>query len=90
MKNCHKWMILCVVVAVAFVFVLPKFGVPLAGASLLIPILMIGCCVLPMLFMMRSGQGEGKGSCCSKREPKSDQETKEAGQNVKGSSGSCH
>ncbi len=86
MKNCHKWMIVCAVAALALVFVLPKLGVPLGGgASLLIPLLMIGCCVLPMLFMMKAGS-DGKGdSCCSK---KSKSELKSEGVAEKGKSGS--
>jgi hypothetical protein len=90
MKNCHKWMVVCVVGAIGIAFVLPQLGVPLAGSSLIVILLMIGCCVLPMLFMMKTGQGEGKGSCCSKGEQKSDQKGKEVGKDTKDSSASCH
>lgn len=90
MKNCHKWMILCVVAALAIIFVLPKLGVSLGGVSWLVPLLMIGCCVVPMLFMMSSGEGKEHGSCCSKKEAKSPQEGKPIVENVKSGSGSCH
>ncbi len=59
-------MILCVVVAVTLFVVLPKFGVPLAGATLLIPLLMIGCCVIPMAMMMFASPSGEKGGCCGK------------------------
>ncbi len=90
MKSCHKWMVACVLIALAIIFVLPRLGVSLPGAALLIPLLMIGCCVLPMLFMMRSGQGKDEASCCSKKEHKGEQENKGVAENVKSSSGSCH
>lgn len=89
MKNCHRWMLGCVAVAVILFVVLPRFGVAIAGASLIFPLLMIGCCVLPMLFMMKTDKGDG-GSCCAKKEQKSDEESKEVDKNVKSSSGSCH
>lgn len=90
MKNCHKWMIACVVGALAITFVLPILGVPLFGASLLFPLLMIACCVLPMLFMMKADGGNGKeGSCCSK-EHKGEQKTKAGAEKDKTGSKSCH
>lgn len=90
MKNCHKWMILCVVAALAIIFVLPKLGVSLGGVSWLVPLLMIGCCVVPMLFMMSSGEGKEHGSCCSKKGAKGPEEGKPVAENVKSGSGSCH
>lgn len=89
MKNCHRWMLACVAVAVILFVVLPRFGVAIAGASLIVPLLMVGCCVLPMLFMMRSDRGN-EGSCCAKKEPKNEQENKGVDKNVKSGSGSCH
>ena len=89
MKNCHRWMILCVVAAIVFIYVLPKFGVSFAGASLLIPILMIGCCVLPMFFMMKAGSDGKGGSCCSK-ENKGEQKIEGAVEKGKSSPKSCH
>ena len=83
-------MILCAVVAVAIVFLLPRFGVPIAGATLLFPLLMFGCCLLPMVFMMRSSKGKDGGSCCSTKEPKSGEDNKGETEKAKGSSGSCH
>ena len=90
MKNCYKWMVVCGVAAIAIAFLLPQLGVPLAGSSLIVLFLMIGCCVLPMLFMMKAGQGEGKASCCSMGEKKSDQEGKAVGKDAKDSAASCH
>ena len=88
MKNCHKWMILCVVGAIAIVFLLPKLGIPVAGASLLVTLLMVGCCVLPMLFMMKSASGE-KGGCCGKMDDsKTSADGKEQSQDSK--KPSCH
>lgn len=89
MKNCHKWMILCVVVALAFVFVLPKFGVSLAGASLLFPILMIGCCVLPMIMMMFSSRSE-KGGCCGQKDKSKTSSSDEKELNPTSEKTSCH
>lgn len=90
MKNCNKWMLFCVAIAIAIVFLLPKFGVAVAGASLLFPLLMIGCCVLPMFFMMKSSQGKEGGSCCSAKKGRTDQEHKEVAEDGKSSPGSCH
>lgn len=67
MKNCHKWMILCVVIASAVVFLLPQLGVTLVGASLVFPLLLILCCVLPMV-MMFSNSKEEPGGCCGKKD----------------------
>ncbi|HMO19119.1 MAG TPA: hypothetical protein PKA63_12720 [Oligoflexia bacterium] len=89
MKNCHKWMIACVVGAAALIFVLPKLGVSIWGASLLFPLLMIGCCVLPMFFMMRASSDGKGGSCCSK-ESKSKQKTEGEVDKEKSGSGGCH
>ena len=88
MKNCHRWMLACVAVAVILFVVLPRFGVSIAGASLLIPLLMVGCCVLPMLFMMKSSSGE-KGGCCGKMDnAKASADGKEQSQDSK--KPSCH
>lgn len=89
MKHCYKWMLFCVAAALAVYFILPKFGIAVGGASLLVLLLMIGCCVLPMLFIMKSGIQGDKGSCCSKGS-KSSEATKEADKDVKGGAGSCH
>ena len=83
-------MIGCVVAAIANAFVLPQLGVPLAGSSLLVLVLMVGCCVLPMLFMMKAGQGEGKASCCGKGEQKGEQDGKVVSKDAKDTSASCH
>lgn len=64
MKHCYKWMVLCVGIALAIFVILPRFGIAIAGASLLVPIIfIIGCCVIPMLFMMRSSSHGEKGWC---------------------------
>lgn len=89
MKNCHKWMLVCVVVALAIAFVLPRFGVSLAGASFLVPLLMIGCCVLPMLFMTMSARDGKESSCCSK-EGKPVLDGEKGTEKLKSESGSCH
>jgi len=67
-------MAVCVVVGLAALFILPRIGVPLVGASLIFPLLMIGCCVVPMLFMMKMGS-DGKGMSCCSKESKSEQKT---------------
>ena len=65
MKNCYKPIIACGVIALGLVFVLPRIGVPIAGASLLILLLMIGCCVIPIFMIMRFSSSK-KGGCCRK------------------------
>jgi hypothetical protein len=90
MKHCFKWMIACVLIALTLTIILPKFGVAAAGASLLIPLLMIGCCVLPLLIMV--GSKKESGSCCSKKDDQRHRESdaKTNADGVKPSSGSCH
>ena len=51
MKKSGTWIIACLVGALAIAVFLPKFGLPVAGASL-VTILIIGCCVIPMVVMM--------------------------------------
>lgn len=48
-----NWMIIGLVVVVAVVLLLPTFGVamPTGNISLLLIIVLLACCVLPMLFM---------------------------------------
>lgn len=89
MNSCFKWMAVCVVLALALSYVPQAFGVSLAGVSVLIPLLMIGCCVLPMLALSSSGK---KGGCCAK-EGKDDSSAALAAQSdQKSTSGktSCH
>ena len=90
MKHCLRWMIACVLIALTLAVILPKFGVVTAGASLLIPFLMIGCCILPLLLMF--GQRGNSKSCCTKKngESPSSSDTKTTSDAVKSSSGSCH
>ena len=91
MKNCYKGMIACVLIALALFVVLPKFGYTIAGASLLIPLLMIGCCVLPMLFMMKcASPAEEKGGCCGKTENSKTSTSDEKEQKVAPQKPSCH
>ena len=63
MKGCHKWMLLCVIIAVLIAFA-PRFGWQITGGGLILTLLMFGCCVLPMLMMAFSSKKSGKGSCC--------------------------
>ena len=70
MKSCHKWMLICLLGAVAIVFILPRFGLPIVGASILIPLLIIGCCVVPMFMMLSSRSGKTGGCCGHKDELK--------------------
>jgi|GEM_PF-4492378 len=64
MKNCQKWMLLFAVIAVGAVLVLPQYGFQYSGLPVLIGLLMIGCCVLPMIFWMCKASVAGGGSCC--------------------------
>ena len=89
MKNSPYWMIVCVGLALAAVVLLPQFGVPLAGASLFFLVLMIGCCVLPMLFMMRAGSDGKDSSCCSEENESEQKSVGEIGKEKRGSK-SCH
>lgn len=91
MKHCYKWMILCVAVALAVLFILPKFGIAVAGASLIVPILMIGCCVIPMIMMMSaSGSEGGKRGCCGGHEDSKNPVTGEKEQKPTSPKQSCH
>ena len=71
MKNCQKSMLLFAVIAVGAVLLLPDYGFQYSGLPVLIGLLMIGCCVLPMIFGMSkasvAGGGSG-GSCCGGKE----------------------
>lgn len=88
MKHCYKWMAACVAVGLVAFLILPMVGVPIAGTSLLFPLLMVGCCVLPMLFMVKSGQKAEGHSCCSK--PIQIGDVKNAATKTKSQSGCCH
>lgn len=91
MKHCYKWMVLCVAVALAIFVILPMFGIAIAGASLLVPILMIGCCIIPMVMMMRaSGSEGGKGGCCGGHEKTKEPATSEKEQKPASTKQSCH
>ena len=89
MKHCYKWMAACVVMALAVAFVLPRIGVPFAGLALLAPLLMIACCVLPMLFMLKAGQDGKKGSCCVK-ESEASESSKGVQDKANSSAARCH
>lgn len=68
MKSCHKWMIICLLGAVAIVFLLPRFGLPIVGASILIPLLIFACCVVPMVMIMFSSRSGKTGGCCGHKD----------------------
>lgn len=71
MIHCRPWMLAVCLAALALVFLLPRFGVDVAGSGLLFTLLMVGCCVLPMLMSMR----KKGGGCCGKEEPTGSSET---------------
>lgn len=69
MKSCHKSMLICAAIAIGLIFLLPQFGVAVGSASLLFPLIMVVCCVLPMFLMMKAAKSEnGKSGCCGSKE----------------------
>lgn len=90
MKSCHKGMIICLLGAIAVVFVLPKLGLPVAGASVLIPLLMFGCCVIPMVMVLFSARSEGKGGCCSHKENTQNANSEDKVVKIQTQKPSCH
>lgn len=63
MKSCHRpWMIVACVGIAVLLLLSPWLGVDTAGAGVLLTLLMVGCCVLPMLLIMAPrGEREGGG-----------------------------
>ena len=90
MKSCHKWMIICLAGAVAIVFVLPRFGLPVEGASILIPLLMIGCCVLPMVMMMFTSRSGKMGGCCGHKDDSKPSSSENPAMKAFAEKPSCH
>ena len=65
MKNCYKPMLICLGIAVAAILILPRFGIQIAGGSVLVGLLLIACCAVPMVIMMSGkSSGETMGGCC--------------------------
>lgn len=70
MKACHRpWMLIACVVILALLFLLPRFGVNVAAAGVLLPLLMIGCCLLPMLLIVLPRKDDGGRGCCGAGKP---------------------
>lgn len=71
MKHCLNWMIGCVVVLGALYFLLPMLGGPIVSASAAIPLLLVACCVTPMVMMAvmskRQTANGAKGCCGGKK-----------------------
>jgi len=88
MKSCPKWMLFCAVIAVGVVLMLPQYGFQFSGFPVLISLLMIGCCVLPMIIMM-SKASVGGGSCCGGKHKAFSEEEKK-GQVMGTQKPSCH
>jgi len=66
MKHCYKYMIVCALLGLGLMFVSTRLGLPAYLAPFLVPVMMIGCCVLPMLLIILTSntKGSAKG-CCS-------------------------
>lgn len=71
MKHCLNWIVGGVVVVGALYFLLPMLGVPIAGASAAIPLLLVACCVIPMVMTVvmsnRQTANDAKGCCGGKK-----------------------
>ena len=90
MKSCHKSMLICAVIAIGLIFLLPQFGVAVGSASLLFPLIMVVCCVLPMFLMMNAAKSEnGKSGCCGSKAA-SDAPSADAGTKKEPTAKSCH
>ncbi len=90
MKGCHKSMLICAAIAIGLILILPQFGVAVGSASLLFPLIMVVCCVLPMFLMMSAAKSEdGKSGCCGSKAT-SDAASGDAGTKKDPTSKSCH
>ena len=91
MKNCYKPMLLCLAIAVLAILVLPRFGFQIAGASAFFGLLMVACCVLPMVLMMFGIlKGDGNKSCCAPSKGKDLAEEEKKGQSTTTKKAGCH
>lgn len=89
MKSCHRpWMLVACASIAALLLLLPWLGVNAAGAGIFLTLLMVGCCVLPMLLIM-APRGEGKGGCCGAEKPGPSQ-TGPDGEKADEKETSCH
>lgn len=66
MKNCHPWMLVFCLGVLASLFLLRVFGVNVPGAGVWLVLLMLACCVLPVLAVFPRREG---GGCCEPDEP---------------------
>lgn len=62
-------MLIACVGVLALVLLLPRLGVEVAGAGVLLTLLMIGCCVLPMLLLVLPRGEDKDGGCCGGNKP---------------------
>lgn len=78
-KHCGPWMLIVCLLAIGLIALPPLFGVSAAGVGTLGLLLMVACCVLPMVLLL-VGQREG---ACDKTE-------KADAQNAGKKSAGCH
>ncbi|MFO0842275.1 MAG: hypothetical protein U0797_07725 [Gemmataceae bacterium] len=61
MKNCHKPMMVGAILLLCAVLFLPLAGVTVPSSPLLLSLVMLGCCVLPMLLMVFWSGSDSEG-----------------------------
>lgn len=87
MKNCNRYILIGCLLFMAAIVLLPTFGFNVSWTPLLFGVLMIGCCVLPMLFALSRSSARGS-SCCGSNKARTSSESGE--ENEKPKSHSCH
>jgi len=69
MKHCYKHAILCGVIGLVLIFFSLKVGIPAYLTPFVVPLMMVSCCVLPMILLMFSGKRkDASGGCCAGQE----------------------
>jgi hypothetical protein len=89
MKHCRPWMLIGCLGILALILLLPRLGVGAASGGLLLTLLMVGCCVLPMLLVLLPRGKDGTGGCCG--DDKTDSApSKPGGEKSEQKTPSCH
>lgn len=65
MNGCHKWVLICLLGIAVLALVSPQFNYAVAAVpAWVIALLMVGCCVAPILWSATSTAKNRGGSCC--------------------------
>lgn len=89
MTTHHVRMLIGCALVLGAVLLLPRFGYGAASGSLVFGLLMLVCCVGPMLFMALRGRREDDGSRGEESPREGQKGDKHAGPKPRGG-GSCH